>query len=96
MARRQIFGLEPRQFVSREIGNRLTSLIQLQAVLTGGVNAEYRVFYRTISRTKWREIKFVLQVVRQFDPAKSLNLPLRRPEPDRVRPPEHVIGAKTF
>ena len=45
--------------------------------------------------TRERLVPMLLdQPIRNLEPPKGFDLPLRRPIPNRVRPPEHMIGTK--
>ena len=69
-------------------------MLRRHAVEPRIVVAENGALDRTVSCSQRREAVFLLHLFRDFQPAQRLDLPLRRPGPDRVGAPDDVIGAE--
>jgi hypothetical protein len=66
--------------------------MEIELIHPRSVIAQDARFHRAIGRAQGREPVFLLHILRNFQRAECLNLPLRRAVPDRISAPEDVIS----
>ena len=65
--------------------------LEIDPVHAGRVAAEDQLLDRAIGATERRKTIFLLHILRDFEPAQRLDLPLGRPVPNRVGAPQDMI-----
>ena len=94
LRRQRVLVLERREPVLRK-GRHLgvISRFQLDFVEPACVAGEDQLLSRAVGIAERRKGILLLHVLRDFEPAQRLDLPLRRAVPDRVGTPHNVVDA---
>src|SRR3712207_4552995 len=86
-----VFGLHARYGVRFQAGAALVVLVHAH-----GVAGENGGLHRAVGGAERGEAVTALHVLRDLQAGQHVELPLRRAGPDRVRAPDHVVGAEAL